>query len=41
MAASLDGFIARKDGHVDWMETVDEFPDGDTLDQLSSRIFSR
>ena len=32
MAASLDGFIARKDGCVDWMETVDEFPDGDTLD---------
>src|SRR4051812_12802984 len=32
MAASLDGLIARKDGHVDWMETVDEFPDGDTLD---------
>jgi dihydrofolate reductase len=32
MAASLDGFIARKDGRVDWMETVDEFPDGDTLD---------
>jgi dihydrofolate reductase len=32
MAASLDGFIARKDGRVDWMETVDEFPGGDTLD---------
>jgi dihydrofolate reductase len=32
MAASLDGFIARKDGNVDWMETSDEFPDGDTLD---------
>ena len=25
MAASLDGFIARKDGRVDWMETSDEF----------------
>src|SRR5690606_40472077 len=25
MAASLDGFIARKDGSVDWMETSDEF----------------
>jgi len=24
MAASLDGFIARKDGRVDWMETSDE-----------------
>src|SRR5215467_1503144 len=32
MAASLDGFIARKDGRVDWMETSDEFADGDTLD---------
>src|SRR5499425_345590 len=32
MAASLDGFIARKDGSVDWMETSDEFADGDTLD---------
>ena len=32
MAASLDGFIARKDGRVDWLETSDEFPGGDTLD---------
>ena len=32
MAASLDGFIARKDGSVDWMETSDEFPGGATLD---------
>jgi len=32
MAASLDGFIARKDGRVDWLETSDEFTDGDTLD---------
>ncbi|MGD8818323.1 MAG: dihydrofolate reductase family protein [Acidobacteriota bacterium] len=32
MAASLDGFIARKDGSVDWMETADEFADGDTMD---------
>jgi hypothetical protein len=28
MAASLDGFIARKDGRVDWLETADEFADG-------------
>jgi riboflavin biosynthesis pyrimidine reductase len=28
MAASLDGFIARKDGRVDWLETSDEFADG-------------
>jgi dihydrofolate reductase len=32
MAASLDGFIARKDGSVDWMETKDEFPAGSTMD---------
>lgn len=32
MAASLDGFIARKDGGVDWLETADEFEDGDTMD---------
>jgi dihydrofolate reductase len=32
MAASLDGFIARKDGSVDWMETKDEFAGGETLD---------
>ena len=32
MAASLDGFIARKDGSVDWMEISDEFADGDTMD---------
>lgn len=32
MAASLDGFIARKDGGVEWLETSDEFADGHTLD---------
>ena len=32
MAASLDGFIARKDGRVDWLETSDEFLGGDDLD---------
>ena len=32
MAASLDGFIARKDGRVDWLETSDEFVDGGTMD---------
>ena len=31
MVASLDGFIARKDGSVDWLETSDEFVDGDSL----------
>ena len=32
MAASLDGFIARKDGRVDWLETADEFVGGASLD---------
>ncbi len=32
MVASLDGFIARKDGSVDWLETSDEFEGGETLE---------
>jgi dihydrofolate reductase len=32
MVASLDGFIARKTGGVDWLETSDEFAAGDSLD---------
>jgi dihydrofolate reductase len=32
MVASLDGFIARADGSVDWLETSDEFAGGDTMD---------
>jgi dihydrofolate reductase len=31
MAASLDGFIARRDGSVNWMETSDSFEPGDTM----------
>src|SRR5262249_51386551 len=32
MAVSLDGFIARKDGGVDWLETSDEFANGIAMD---------
>lgn len=39
MAASLDGFIARMDGRVDWMETTDEYTDGDTLDPEFAAAF--
>src|SRR3954471_3371771 len=31
MVASLDGFIARKDGSVDWLETSDHFAGGETM----------
>ncbi len=31
MVASLDGFIARTDGSVDWLETSNEFADGETM----------
>ena len=39
MAASLDGFIARKDGSVDWLETADEFAAGDSLDPATVQAF--
>lgn len=32
MAASLDGFVARRDGSVDWLETTDAFAEGRSLD---------
>lgn len=31
MAASLDGFIARRDGRVDWLETSDTFEGGESM----------
>jgi dihydrofolate reductase len=31
MVASLDGFIARRDGRVDWLETSDTFEGGATM----------
>ena len=39
MAASLDGFIARKDGRVDWLETADEFIGGDSLEPSDVEAF--
>src|SRR5207253_1425990 len=39
MAASLDGFIARKDGRVDWMETGDHFDGGEVMAPESVAAF--
>lgn len=39
MAASLDGFIARRDGRIDWLETSDTFEGGDTLDPAFVEAF--
>jgi dihydrofolate reductase len=39
MATSLDGYIAREDGRVDWMETQDEFKYGEALDPEYVRAF--
>ena len=39
MAVSLDGFIARRDGSVDWLETSDEFVEGETLDPTFVETF--
>ena len=41
MVASLDGFIARKDGSVDWLEISDEFAGGDTMDPEFVEAFLR
>lgn len=39
MGMSLDGFVARKDGRVDWMETSDAFPAGESLDPAAVAAF--
>ena len=41
MAASLDGFIARRDGRVDWMETPDRFEGGEVMAPESVAEFLR
>jgi dihydrofolate reductase len=41
MAASLDGFIARRDGRVDWIETADEFAAGEAMDAAYVETFLR
>ena len=39
MVASLDGFIARRDGGVDWLESTDTFDDGKSMDPELNREF--
>jgi len=41
MVASLDGFIARRDGSVDWLETSDTFDGGATMTPESVAEFLR
>lgn len=41
MAASLDGFVARRDGRVDWLETSDEFAGGATMAPDAVEAFLR
>jgi dihydrofolate reductase len=39
MAASLDGFVARRDGRVDWLETSDLFEGGATMEPAFVEAF--
>lgn len=39
MVASLDGFIARNDGSVDWLETPDTFEGGERFDPAQIEAF--
>ena len=41
MAASLDGFIASRDGRVDWLETSDRYEDGIAMAPESVAEFLR
>jgi len=41
MVASLDGFIARRDGSVDWLETADTFDEGKSMDPELVKEFLR
>jgi dihydrofolate reductase len=39
MAASLDGFIARRNGSTDWLESPDEFAGGEVMDPAYVETF--
>jgi dihydrofolate reductase len=39
MVASLDGFVARRDGRVDWLEATDRFDPGEDLDPAEVDAF--
>src|SRR5579859_2696119 len=41
MVASLDGFVARKAGRVDWLETQDRYEAGETMDATMIAEFLR